>query len=243
MSQAPSGPSKAFDPAAFEAVLFDLNGTFMFGHDRLGEDEDFHATWRAHGGVGLEPAEVHRAVMAVIRDLARRYADPAEYDRFPSVTDTLRSLPETRHLVPAEIERLAEVIACHEVGDVDELHAAALRRIASSHPIGVVSNIWSQKQRWLDCLRERGLLDLFATIVFSSDGPHIKPSPVIFEKACNALDIAPGRILFVGDDPLYDIAGASAIGMRNVLVGSAETDAIEPDWRMADIPSLAERFG
>ena len=236
-------PAGILDPAGFDAILFDMNGTFMFGHDRLGADEDFHATYRALGGASLDPAEIRRAVNAVVDDLTRKYYGDGWRDRFPSVPDTLRALTATRHLPPSEIDLIADVIACHELGDVDADHVAALERIASAHPVGIVSNIWAPKQRWLDRFEERGLLGLFSTIVFSSDGPHIKPSPALFQKACTALNVAPGRILFVGDDPVYDVAGASAVGMRTVLVGKADPRGAKPDWHVPDLPHLAQWFG
>jgi 5'-nucleotidase len=33
----------------FAAVLFDTNGTFMFGEDRFGPDQDYAATYRSSG--------------------------------------------------------------------------------------------------------------------------------------------------------------------------------------------------
>jgi len=67
----------------------------------------------------------------------------------------------------------------------------------------------------------------------------MKPSPVMFQQARDELDVPTGRILFVGDDPVFDIQGASAVGMRTVLVGSAENGSVTPDWRFRDVPHLA----
>ena len=227
------------NPDDFDAVLFDLNGTFMFGQDRFGPDEQYGATYRALGGDGLSDDEIRTIVDAAIHDLTEKYHDSAWHDRYPGVPETLRALPETRHLPPPEITLVTDVIACHELGDIDADHVAALHRFARSHRIGIVSNIWSPKRRWLDRLAERGLLELFATIVFSSDGPNMKPSPVLFEQARDTLDLPPDRILFVGDDPVFDIEGAGALGMRTVLVGEAENGSITPDWRFRDVPHLA----
>src|SRR4051812_18328160 len=59
------------------AVLLDMNGTFMFGHDRLGLGEDFHATYRSLGGTGLSAGEVRKAVLSCCGSLAVHYDDPA----------------------------------------------------------------------------------------------------------------------------------------------------------------------
>ena len=37
-------PSRPLD--RFDVLLRDMNGTFVFGEDRLGPDEDFHSTYR-----------------------------------------------------------------------------------------------------------------------------------------------------------------------------------------------------
>lgn len=48
----------------FPALLLDMNGTFMFGEDRFGAGEDFHATYRSVGGRRLSAAEVTRFIRA-----------------------------------------------------------------------------------------------------------------------------------------------------------------------------------
>lgn len=73
--------------ARFSAVLLDLNGTFMFGHDRLGPDEDFHATYRGLGGIQLGPESVRAAVSDCCAYLNRLYHDDAPCASFPSVAD------------------------------------------------------------------------------------------------------------------------------------------------------------
>lgn len=37
----------------FSAILLDMNGTFMFGHDRFGPEEDYYATYCVMGGCAL----------------------------------------------------------------------------------------------------------------------------------------------------------------------------------------------
>jgi len=47
----------------FSAVLLDMNGTFMFGHDRLGPEEDYWETYRALGGSRLGRDQVVRDLL------------------------------------------------------------------------------------------------------------------------------------------------------------------------------------
>src|SRR4051794_37015878 len=95
----------------YRVILLDLNGTFMFGHDRLGRGEDFHATYAGLGGTQLGPDEIRRAVLTCCGSLARDYEDPARYDDFPSVAEALAvaalGLPED------ELRLLENIIALH----------------------------------------------------------------------------------------------------------------------------------
>ena len=101
----------------------------------------------------------------------------------------------------------------------------------------MVSNLWSDKRAWHDLFERHGLLERFDVLVFSSDGPYVKPSSALFQLALSAISVAPGRILFIGDDPYRDIAGAKALGMATLLVGDEKAKDIVPDWRL---PSLLE---
>ena len=49
-----------------------------------------------------------------------------------------------------------------------------------------------------------------------------KPSPRGFLRACELWDLEPADVLFVGDRPEVDAAGAAAAGMPCVIIGSAE---------------------
>jgi putative hydrolase of the HAD superfamily len=46
-----------------------------------------------------------------------------------------------------------------------------------------------------------------------------KPDAKIFELALAGWSIPPASVLFVGDDPVSDIAGATAAGLRTLRVG------------------------
>lgn len=225
----------------FDAVLLDMNGTFMFGHDRFGENEDYKRTYRSLGGLILDRATLHRVVTSCIEEMDEKYRDVAWRCQFPSVRDTLLQQACKTELPRSEIDLIANVIASHEMGDVSPSYAQVLRKLSSTHKLGVVSNIFSDKCLWLDLFEKRGLLDLFDVLVFSSDGAHVKPSPALFEQAITALRVSPSRTLFVGDDPQCDIVGASAVGMRTALVGRAQADGIVADWYMPNLIHLDQK--
>jgi FMN phosphatase YigB (HAD superfamily) len=172
----------------------------------------------------------------------RRYHDPASRDAFPSVAQVLEELPETSGLPLAERELLRRVIAAHEVGRVPAEYAEVLERLARSHRLALVSNVWSRKELYLEELRRSGTLDLFAALVFSSDGTSIKPSRVLFDGAIAALGVAPSEAVVVGDSLRCDVAGASGAGLAAVWIdqeGRGPTaDAIRPDWTIRDLREL-----
>ena len=74
-----------------------------------------------------------------------------------------------------------------------------------------------------------------------------KPSPSYFAAACEALDADPGMTWMVGDDLDSDINGATAAGLRTVLVrtGKFRPDAVErarsrPDGIVSSLAQLPE---
>jgi putative hydrolase of the HAD superfamily len=65
-------------------------------------------------------------------------------------------------------------------------------------------------------LRHHDLLPFFDTVIFSAqDGIH-KPDPQIFLRALSAIHARPEESLFIGNDPVHDIAGAKDVGMRTI---------------------------
>ena len=79
----------------------------------------------------------------------------------------------------------------------------------------VVSN-WDVSLR--HTLGEIGLGGLVDDIVVSAEAGVAKPAPGIFEVALRRLGCPARKVLFVGDSPETDIAGARGAGLRAVLV-------------------------
>jgi len=209
--------------SSFGGVLLDMNGTFMFGGDRFGPEQDYEATYRAFGGQGLASEVVRRTITACFESLGVIYEDPKRCDSFPSVLEKLRELapdlPET------ELNLLERVIAQHELGRVPDAYALRLKRLAATHRVGVVANILSRKGPWLDEFARAGVLKVFATTVFSSDGRSIKPSRrsikpsrKLFDRALDALTTPRSEVVFVGDSLRCDIGGAAAAGLATVWI-------------------------
>lgn len=210
----------------------------MFGEDRFGPDEDFAATYRSLGGEQLPDQVVHRAVRACIASMTAIYEDPEQFDRFPQVVEVLQQLPLTNGWSRREILWIAEVIAMHELGTVPPAYASFLRRLAGTHELGLVSNIWSEETPWLIELDRAGVLELFKTKVFSSDSTHIKPSPWLFEEALRAFDADRSEVVFIGDDLQRDIAAAQAVGLATIWIQGSQPPSTLADRVITDLLDL-----
>jgi len=189
----------------------------MFGEDRFDDGEDFHRTYRSVGGSSLSPEEVAHFIRACYDGMSRDYSNPACYDDFPSLVEGFQ-----RYARPPEheIPLLERVFALHELGSVPEVFAALLRRLAHTHRLALVANIWAQKQVWLAEFQRAGIDSIFHHTVFSSDFRSIKPSSVLFQQALRGVSAQPREAIFIGDSLRYDMEGAKRAGLTTVWVTS-----------------------
>ena len=83
-------------------------------------------------------------------------------------------------------------------------------------PVGVVTNGPTEGQ-W-DKLRRTGVADLVDAAVVSQEFGVNKPDPSIFRRALDLIGAQPSETVFVGDNPVNDIGGARAVGMRTAWI-------------------------
>jgi len=228
----------------FPVVLLDMNGTFLFGGDRFGPNQDYASTYRALGGSRLATDVVQTIIQTCFDTLEVIYNDPTRSDSFPQVVDTLRALPAARGVPPADLALLERVIAQHELGRVPDDYAVSLQKLARSHVLGVIANLLSRKDPWLQEFYRAGVLDLFAVTVFSSDGSSVKPSRKLFDKAISALGVPRSDVVFVGDNLRCDIGGAAGAGLATVWIdrhgrGRAAHEP-KPDVVVSDLRELLD---
>jgi putative hydrolase of the HAD superfamily len=76
-----------------------------------------------------------------------------------------------------------------------------------------------------DFLTDVGILEYLEFCAFSDEIGVPKPSSRMFEAALNAIDVAPGEAVHVGDLLRTDVDGARAHGMRTIRI-TAETDDV-----------------
>ncbi|MBA3397529.1 MAG: HAD family hydrolase [Deltaproteobacteria bacterium] len=177
----------------FGALLLDLDDTLF---DRRAAFVRWaEATAMAQLGRGLEPAELavlheldgrgHRSREAFARDARERLGLAIDPGRI--------GLAIAEHVEPEPGSR------------------EALAALAETHRIAVVTNGGGAGQRAK--LARLGLADVVHAVFVSGEVGIAKPAAGIFERALRWTEHAARDVLFVGDDPVIDLAPASAMGM------------------------------
>lgn len=91
----------------------------------------------------------------------------------------------------------------------------ALRELAKSYPLHLISNFTGNLERILE---EKRLRSLFESVTESFHAGVSKPAAAIFTIALSRQASAPESCVYVGDNPANDIVPARAAGMRAVLI-------------------------
>ena len=226
----------------FEVILLDMGRTFMFDVDRFGKDDDFEATYRKIGGNRLGGQEVLEIVSETFGQMIADGKNPERYDNFPSVLTYLRRHPKSRQLSDGEFALLEEVFCEHEIGTIPQRYVNVLRQLHKTHRLGIVSDIWSRSERFYQELTRAGIMELFEVIIFSSDIGVIKPSPKIFQKALDALDVDISRVVYIGDSLRRDVTGAKGFGMAAIWIEQDNVPvkeiSIKPDLTISDLQDV-----
>jgi putative hydrolase of the HAD superfamily len=130
---------------------------------------------------------------------------------------------------------------------VDDTALAALESLnVGGYTLALISNVMRTPGVSLRRLLERfRLLRYFQHTTFSDEVRIRKPAPEIFHLTLRAVAGAPETSVHVGDDPILDVQGAQAAGMRVVQVTSSRTRGPRPDLtisRLAELPEAIERL-
>jgi len=204
-------------PANIQTMFLDMNGTFMFGHDRLGDEQNFYPAYVAEGGAGLAADSLNASVRRVIAALDDLYHAGTHDTNFPQVLD-MAARVLGGEVSDDDIARVGRVIAAHEFGVLSDSNADMLVALAKRYRLYVVSNLWSPSARWRAYFDARLGGKIFSGLVFSSDIAANKPAPEIFEYALRMADANPADVVMVGDDAARDIRPAADMGMTTIWV-------------------------
>ena len=180
----------------------------------------------------------------VVRVLARMRGmrPPMPGTRWDDGAAAVHSSPDER---AAAVEAysaafVAEIPVPRDVGGI-------LAGLAARFPLAILSN-WPLAETIDRFVEEAGWSGYFRAIVVSQRVGAIKPSPVIFAVAEEALGTPGERILHVGDDWQADVVGAKRAGWlaayvrdrqgESSLPSSVPDDSVRPDLVIDDLADL-----
>lgn len=186
-----------------EAVVFDLYGTLI----------ELRTDSKPYRVLADKVVERGRLLQhALVSNAVDLKAWAAEIDVPHEAIDALQ------HAVEADI-------ATAYVFDDVERNLEKLR--SNGVKLGVLSNVAAPYKKAFFNL---GLDRYFSAAIFSSDIGFKKPDARAFKAVLTALNVEPSKTLMVGDGVISDIRGASAVGMKALLIDRknkcSEADAV-----------------
>lgn len=118
------------------------------------------------------------------------------------------------------------------------------------YPLGLLSNTWWAADWHNADLATHGLNGLLDEIAYTSDLPHSKPHPSVFQEVASRLGVPVEACVMVGDRLVDDISGALGIGMRAVWKYNdnpwPKPEHITPTatiTNLAELPPLLKEWG
>ncbi len=216
-----------------KAVTIDLWGTLVV--DSPATDERY----RRERLAGLENTLVRFGFRVSVADLARAYSESGRH--LARIWRGWRDVPVERHVtlllqavhpsLPGRVgnEALAALVEAYSnpallaPPSLDEGAAKALEVLTDRGiAIGLVSNTLRTPGAVLrTILKRHGILERFKTTVFSDECLIRKPDPAIFDIAFKRLGVERKETVHVGDDPVLDIEGARAAGVRVIRLDAS----------------------
>jgi putative hydrolase of the HAD superfamily len=100
---------------------------------------------------------------------------------------------------------------------LDAEASEVLRKLHGKYKLGIVSN-FAIPECLKKLLEKFNLKEFFDVVAISGEINRRKPSPEIFQKALEALQVKASETIFVGDTLNIDVEGAKNIGIKAILV-------------------------
>jgi putative hydrolase of the HAD superfamily len=230
-----------------KAVLFDMFDTLML----IEHEHAFYnpSLRRAHeflvqNGVNVS-FDVFRDAYIEARDALYAEADArlGEPHFNLRVANALHSLGYD-YDVSSEMVSGATLAFCEEFMNyvrIDENAEEVLRKLHGKYKLGIVSN-FAIPECVSKLLEKHGLDVFFDAVVVSGAVNKRKPSPEIFQKALETLDVDAENTVFVGDTVDADIQGAKTVGMRTIFIerrAQKESERVCPDQTIRSLSDLS----
>lgn len=245
-----SGAAPRFDPAAVRAVAFDGFGTvFDYPVSRLRD------TLARVAATLVPPVDGARMYEAWLEAGRRRWrqTSPEEGPILP------HQQPFRRYSEFWPVQFADAIAGCGARGDAEAANAMLFDEIARSVaypeaggtiaalrrrvPVALVSN--ADEAFLAPPLAASGIV--FDVVLSSETARVYKPEPAIFEQAAAALGLTASDMLYVGDSPRADIAGAVGAGWQMAWIAreAAELpdESPRPHLRLRTLDELLPALG
>ncbi len=211
-----------------KAILFDLDDTML-------DWSGFSGEWRQYEEQRLRGVynylQENQLTTPDFETLVETYLVNTR-DGWAAARSNLRA-PNMAHIMRSTLEQLGAIGDTFDINQCLERYAWGPVPGVSVFPdvppilqqlidrgirLGIVTNasqpMWMRDRE----IEQYDLLRYFPSCRFSAaDAGYLKPHPSIFRQALDCLGTSPEETIFVGDNPVADIAGAQAAGMRAVL--------------------------
>jgi putative hydrolase of the HAD superfamily len=206
-----------------EAVFFDAGETLVYPHPSFAEL--FAEVLREHGH-RVDPARVLDVVSAsstrfnevLSSQEARLWSTSPQRSR--SLWDGIYRWFLAEVGIAGDQDRLVEALYARfsDLGSY-RIHPDApptLERLRKTDlTMGLISNFEGWLERLLDTLEVAHFFDV--TVISGIEGVE-KPDPAIFHRALERAGVSARRSAYVGDNPVFDVEAARAVGMVPVLI-------------------------
>ena len=238
------------------AIAFDVNGTLIRIQTEDGDEQIFRsaAHFLTYQGIDLHRDQVRDLYFQIMKEQLR--ASPEEYPEFDAVgiwraiidrhmTGFTRALPAGKlRQMPLFLAEMARGVARRRLGLYPSVREV-LDVLRGRYPLAVVTDAQSANARGE--LHKVGLLGYFDPVVVSGDHGYRKPDRRLFQLALDAMNVAAGNTLYVGNDMYRDIFGAREAGMQTVMFdsdqGSKAHPGCVPDHTITDFRDLPPILG
>lgn len=215
------------------AILFDLDETLT---DRTRSIFHYAERFRSDFAHRLASTAVSTIAEAILRADVRGYRPREEIVHDFSRQLPWRTIPHVSHLRQHWETRFPLAIAAREglAETLSALHAQGIR-------LGIVTNgeVPFQEPK----IRQLAIGRYLSTVVISEAVQVQKPDPRIFAHALAEIGCRAADTWFVGDDPVNDVLGAAAVGLRAIWLPGVRPwplDHPASPWQITALGELVE---
>lgn len=203
------------------AVLFDFGGTLYDYRCFARAEAESLAELARWAGIDAPEEAIARAQRDAMKRVFDDYRDRAFYFHRDLFGDAVRAMLASFGKAAdaptlARYRRLQWDLHARDFALRPRVRETLAELRARGLHLGIVSNIDDDQLDHL--LLIAGVRADFHAVLSSERARSCKPAPGIFAQALASAGCAAGEAIFVGDSLFHDVGGASALGLRSVLI-------------------------